>query len=80
MKLLISLLFATGDKIWLSILSKRMLKMKLLDTVLNKNAKILDPKSTAKGIFVYNVNNWKDRHSNLDRDNANDQISAIYRE
>ena len=33
-KLLISLLFATGDKIWLSILSKRMLKMKLLDTAL----------------------------------------------
>lgn len=51
-----------------------------IESSFNKNAKSLDPKSTAKGLFGYNVNNWKDRHSNLDRDNANDQISAIYRE
>ena len=49
-----------------------------IESTFNKNAKSLDPKSTSKGLFGYNVNNWKDRHSNLDRDNANDQISAIY--
>ena len=49
-----------------------------IESSFNKNAKSSDSKSTAKGLFGYNVNNWKDRHSNLDRDNANDQISAIY--
>ena len=49
-----------------------------IESTFNKNAKSLDPKSTSKGLFQYKVGNWKDRHSNLDRDNANDQISAIY--
>ena len=49
-----------------------------IESTFNKNAKSLDPKSTSKGLFQYKVGNWKDRHSNLDRDNVNDQISAIY--
>lgn len=41
---------------------------------------LVNPDSSARGVYQYIIDTWNHRHAGLDRDSENDQITAFYRD